>query len=168
MPYDPATQPRTLLPNEYLGATQINREVIDLLRFAIFEKAPQVLLREGVADYTTSANAWVDVDAANLIRTVSCKTTKLIAWATFDTSVNLSAVAGAYDLTLNGTRVGGTYGLLHVDINQRRNVIVGPYIWTNVANGTYTIKLQYRSFAAQPVTIYNNGYPIVFVATDAW
>ena len=168
MPYDPSTQPKIWLPNEYLGAEDLNREVSDPLRYLLFERSMQQVLRTGAADYTTSANAWVDVDAANLILSVTVKSTKLVAWAHFYASTNLSAVAGTFDITLNGTRGGGANGIARQQVNNTGHITVGPFIWKNVANGTYTLKLQYRSFAANPVTIYNNGFPILFAAADGW
>lgn len=168
MPYDPATQPKIWLPSDYLGADNLNREISDPLRYLLFERSWQQVLREGVADYTTSANAWADVDATNLSLDVTCKSTKLIAWATFYAQVNLSAVAGAFSFTKNGVRAGGTYGIIRQEVNNNLLVTVGPFMWTAVASGTYTIRLQYRSFAAFAVTIKNNGFPVLFCAADGW
>lgn len=168
MPYDPSTQPRIWLPNEYLGAEDLNRDVSDVLKYLLFERSAQQVHRTGAADYTTSANAWIDVDAANLILSVPVKSTKLVTWAHFYAFTNLSAVAGGFDITVNGTRLGGSFGIARQQVNSTHHMTIGPIFLKNVSNGTYTLKMQYRSFAANPVTVFNNGFPILFAAADGW
>jgi hypothetical protein len=127
------------------------------------------LVREGVADYTTTLATFGDVDATNLILTLSTTTGRIMVEAAAailyqaNTEVEL-------DLILDSTtRLGGTNGTA-------RQGTAGTvfYGWwpifgrfTGLSIGSHNIKLQFRVLTAgQTGTIKNNAYPILMRAWE--
>lgn len=127
------------------------------------------LVRVGVADYTTNAGAFGDVDGANLILTLTVYSGRLIAEASFTASVdNTAGSDGEFDLILDSTTRAGhaTDGLMRVATNQAQRTITLIGTWTGISAGSHTVKPQYRSTLGGTTTIFNNGFPIVMRARE--
>ena len=163
------TAPATWTAAQVVGATDLNTQLRDNLIYLVGGGSPPAaIVREGVADYSTSSTSFVDVDVTNLIRTITPQGGKIWGWfACRLTADNTASSEAQVDVILDSTtRFGGTNGAAYQPQNSA-NWICFPFYFSTTAGVAHTIKPQYRNKVAATTTISNNAHPVVLVVMGA-
>lgn len=134
------------------------RQNVDFLR----EKPVAVSLQESGTDYATSSTAFVDIDATNLVLSVTVPDCVLMA--VFEAAMIGNSNVAYVDLLVNAARRGGTYGLRSFSgASTEYHSVTVTHIWS-VAAGTYIIKPQWR-VSSNSATIKRNAHPVFLGVT---
>jgi len=158
----------TKAANDDITASLWNTYIRDNDSYHFNGRPKSALLREGSADYTISSTSFVDVDAANLILTVTINSgIALVEFSCTATPPGSTSLC-CFDIILDSTtRAGGTNGLLMFDPGGTPRQVYVAHLFTGLSVGSHTFKLQARSTAGNSLTIHNNPEPIWGRAREA-
>lgn len=159
------TSPRTWANGTVPGASDLNTEIRDNMTYLLGSRPIGQTIYVAGADYTTSSTTFVDVDAANVVLTITPQSSRI--WVAANCTVVPSGAGSdmELDLIVGAVRVGhATHGLLRTNGTTGYPFILGKI--TGLTPGALqTIKLQWRSLGAWTSTIKANAWPIVL---NAW
>lgn len=158
------TDPLTWNTGDLVTAVMLNEQIRDNMTY--LKNATAYTQTELDTAYSTTSTSWVDVDSANL--KLEATTSGGLVLVGFEASIKyLNAdiySQGQVDFTLNGNRLGGNDGLLHIPYLDYRdasgnNPINAPYVrrfwyWLPaLATGTHTLKTQWRRASARGTSL---------------
>lgn len=117
------------------------------------------VVRDNGANYTTTSTTFVDVDASNLILTMSLSGGRAIVMATFHAFPPATGNGSEYDLIVDSTTRAGdaTHGLARQPQSGSTQLITLLGYWSGLSIGSHTFKLQYRSITSGTTIISANG-----------
>lgn len=154
-------------PGDLLGSTDWNTYIRDNDAFNFNGKAAVAIARDNGGAYSTSSSTFVDVDGTNLSITINSATGR--AWVTFHGTLysngDVSAL-GRLDVTVDGTRIGGTDGLAtqfwttaaaHMQIH---HPVLG------LTPGSHTFKLQWKIGGGAAYMFASAGQPAYFSVVE--
>lgn len=164
------TTPATWTAGQVIGATDLNAQVRDNLSYLFSGRPLGTKVYVGAANYTTTSATFSDVDAANLILSLSSVSSgRIIALAAlYGGSDNTASSAIEVDLILDSTTRAGhaTHGLMRGVQNVSWGMFIIGY-FSGVSVGSHTIKLQFRNVTAgATATIFANNFPIEMWALE--
>jgi hypothetical protein len=161
----PWTTPQTWTPGQVVAASDLNSNIRDNALYLFAGRPLGYIQRTGSADYSTSSTSFVDVDAANLILNLTVSSGRVLLLAT-GTLVNPVNSGIAFDFILDSTtRAGGANGVLLSESNNNAQIFTALGLFTGLAAGAHTFKLQYRALSGTG-TIYNNGVPLTLLGLE--
>lgn len=142
----------------------------DYVQYLLNGNAPTHINREGTSDYTNATTSWADIDATNLIATLTCNSGRVYCEASMSI-IPTTGGSSEFDFILDSTtRAGSTNGLVRIltgSIGTLTLPIHYSWIFTGLSVGSHTFKPQFRcDTATNTVTVKNNGYPIQFLACE--
>lgn len=141
------TTPATWTTNQLVSASDLNAQIRDNMSFLFNGQSVSSVVRNGT--YSTTSNSFVDVDAVNLILTLTVTTGRVLIVAYGQAAC--SNTASAYtdvDIILDSlTRAGNTTGLFNIPPNTTLPFVAGA-LFTGLSAGSHTFKLQYRNRVA--------------------
>ncbi len=166
----PWTQPITWTPAQVVAASDLNAQMRDNLLYLLASRPIAAVNRVGAADYTTASGSFVDVDASNLILTLTLNGSRALVVAT---ALIVGTVAGGgcfLDWIVDGTtRAGGSAGLVGTAVPTSGlsiHAATAIGLFTGLAAGAHSFKLQYRGNGTGGATVYNNGLPITLFGLE--
>jgi len=128
---------------EALTAGNMNNYINDNLDALKAPPTDDYVVDEG-ADYSTTSTSWVDVDSSDLQLTITTTGGDvLIGFYGFHVNASSSCY---FDVTLDGTRIGGDDGLQRAYTGYTPVSFV--YLKTGLSAGTHVFKLQWRVLGA--------------------
>ena len=141
------TAPTTRVTGELMTAAIVNTDYVDNL-IALKDPPSANEDVDEVADYTTTSNSFVDVDATDLALAITTKGGDVLVHFHGTVSNNNTGSAGALflDIDVDGARVGGDDGIIKVRVdnsNQEMPVSFSRLI-TGLAAASHTFKLQWK------------------------
>jgi hypothetical protein len=171
------TAPPTKNSGDDITATLWNTYVRDNINYLINGRPKAQIIREGVANYTTSSTSFVALDTTNLRITLTVNSGIAVIEATgvvqhSDTSSGSGAALGgriSLDIIRDGSvRLGGTNGLLTILQSNNGSAMHAFHIkvrFTGLSVGSHTFDLAWRTSGAT-ATMYNNGYVITMLGEE--
>jgi hypothetical protein len=152
------TTPRTWATGDLVTAADMNTHLRDNLLY--LKDATRFNAVVSDSTYSSTQQAFVDVDSGALTLTVSTRGT--LALVGFETAVRQSSVTQgiALDVTVDGVRLGtSARGLVYHSITTVRDYgVVTPvraqHWLTNLAAGTHTLKLVWQQVDSSATTGY--------------
>ncbi len=158
------TNPITFTPGQVVTATDLNLNIRDNELYLLAGRPAGFVVRQGTADYSTTSASFVDVDAANLILTLTLSGSRVLVIAHALINASLSAGACYLDWIVDSSaRAGGTGGVANNAISGGGTQIHGVTaigLFSGLAPGAHTFKLQFRGNGTGTAFILNNG-PII-------
>ncbi len=156
--------PVTWTPGQIVAASDLNSQLRDDLNYLLAGRPTGFVVRSGTSDYTTSSTTFVDVDATNLILTLTLNSSRVLLVAS--ALINASASGGACYLDWivdSTTRAGGTSGLVNNAVaggGTQVHAVTAIGLFTGLSAGAHTFKLQARGNGTGSANILNNG-PVI-------
>ncbi len=135
------TTPKTWTVDELVTASAMNTHLRDNLNALKTPPSAHYECDES-SDYTTSAGAWVDVDATNLALTITTNGGDVLVH--FHGNVYGSSAHVWLDVAVDGTREGGDDGIVRARQSDYDTVSFTRLI-TGLSAGEHTFKLQWKS-----------------------
>jgi hypothetical protein len=130
------------------SASEYNTQIRDNFNFLLSGFAMDYLVYEPTADYTTTSSTFGDVDATNLILTMTVKGGRALVWASFDLKADNTASSSAEATILCDTATypddSSTNGLVRVAQNVGMWASIIGY-WSGLTDASHTFKLQFRN-----------------------
>ena len=107
---------------------------------------------KAIAAYTTTANIignaaqYTDVDSENLNLTITTTGGDVLAHfqGTVTNHFSSGTYEGYFDVTVDGNRQGGEWGLIGYKIEEDNSCVSFTYLIQNLSEGPHTFKLQWR------------------------
>lgn len=134
--------PSTYSVSQVVTAATLNQDIRDNSLYLLARPNGFSKLTGGA--YTTTSGSFVDIDATNLSKTITMAGTKVLV-AFFGNVSNAGASTGYFDVAVDGTRYGGTQGLVNVLYGSFANDKVSFAIIITVTAGTHTFKMQWMT-----------------------
>ncbi len=140
------TTPKTDWTNgELVVANDMNaigENLAALKQLATVPKIPATAIYTTTAPITTRSTSFVDVDSDNLNLTIT--TTGGDVLVMFSASVDHNGDSrGFYDIAVDGTRQGGSYGIRASKADQE-GVVTFAHVIQDLSAGSHSFKLQWR------------------------
>lgn len=105
-------------------------------------------------NYTIASTTWANVDAGNITATITSNGGLCTLWASFWAGNSNASYAAAFDIAVDGTRIGNSTWGLGV-INGTAVGLVTLYYRAVLASGSRVVTLQWKtSNAGSTATIY--------------
>lgn len=171
------TAPNTAVTGAPISASEYNTYVRDNLTFVHSGKARSQIIREGVANYTTSSTSFAAVDTTNLRITLTVSTGRVRIRATgmlqhSDTASGAGSLLGGtmcIDIQKDAaTRAGGTNGLWKI-LQTNNGTALHPFAveaeFTGLSVGSHTFDLMWKTSGAT-ATMMNNAYVITMTGEE--
>lgn len=145
------TNPKTWVTGDVVTADDLNTEVRDNLMY--LKSANTYSEVSADMTYSTASASWADIDPTNLSLSVTTRGGLLML--SFEAVIRMTddRMTPFFDITINGTRQGGTYGLGQ-HIVEYNGFPAGDFIkplrmniqyWrANLPAGTYVLRPQWR------------------------
>ncbi|MHB8625618.1 MAG: hypothetical protein ACYDBJ_04510 [Aggregatilineales bacterium] len=167
MPFSP---PITWLPGQVVAASDLNSNIRDNSLYLLAGRPTGFTQHVGSSDYSTASTTFVDVDATNLILSLTTNGSRVMVAALCMVSGTLAAGGCFLDFIVDSTtRVGGTNGLISTAIaggGTQLHAVTAIGLFTGLAAGAHTFKLQYRGNGSGSATIYNTNIPVTLLAWE--
>lgn len=147
------------------SSSDYNTYLRDNLNWLYARPVVHTVYQSASADYSLTATSWTDVDATNLIATM---TTAANSRVLVRFQFIMSAITGGtttiyFDVTNGFTRSGGTNGVLQTSYTGLQ--VVEAY-FTGVSAGSNSYKLQYQVAASVTATVKRSSFPIIVHAQE--
>jgi len=161
----PWTIPATFSPGQVVAASDLNSQLRDNELYLLAGRPMGYVMRQGVADYTTTSTTFVDVDATNLILTLALNGSRVLVVAT-GTMEAAVAQDMYFDWIVDSTtRAGGSNGVSQSNNNNQRQTFTALGFFSGLSAGVHTFKLQYRTVGGT-ATLHNNGQPLTLFGVE--
>jgi hypothetical protein len=160
-----------------ISSSHYNTYIRDNIAFLLSGRARSQIIREGVANYTTSSTSFVAVDTTNLRITLTVATGRVRIRATgivqhSDTaSGSGTLLGGTIDVDIQKdatTRAGGTNGLWKI-LQSNNGSALHPFAveaeFTGLSVGSHTFDLMWKTSGAT-ATMMNNAYVITMTGEE--
>ena len=136
----------TWTANQLVGASDLNAQIRDNINYLLNERPfPSPITR--FAYYNTSSTTFVDIDAANLIQTLTINSGRMAVFCAMGLHANNIAgnFAAATVILDSATRAGSaTYGL--AAINQNTAAPTSFFaLFTGLSVGSHNVKIQWKA-----------------------
>lgn len=153
------TTPRTWVNGEVPGETIFNAHVRDNLNYLLSGRGGSAAARDNNASYTTSSGTFVDIDGTNLAITATIQSGKALILFTGVTLMAAASEQPAFDISVDGTRFGGSDGLLtaQAGTNTHKIPICIAVIKTGLSVGSHTFKPVWRAITGTVRLYAGNG-----------
>jgi hypothetical protein len=153
------TTPTTWNPGQVVSATDLNTHLRDNLNYLVSGFPMSMVVRNNAGNYTTTSTTFVDVDATNLIITITLQSGRAIIYAQCMCLGDAAAGDGMeIDIIVDSTTRAGnaTHGLFRVARTLRSHAAVFAVFTGLSVNASHTFKLQFRTVGAGTATIEAN------------
>lgn len=127
--------------------------------------------RRTAGDYTTSSTSFVDVDGTNLALPITTGARRVLITLAGGCTHSLATGYIAFDVAVDGTRLGGDYGLFVAEQPSAAEVLNASFsVITEVLTAAaHTFKLQWRTNAATATLYGATAYTtLVFAVTELY
>lgn len=160
----PWNTPITWSPGQVVAASDLNGQIRDDLNYLLAARPNAYVVRSGTSDYTTTGTSFADVDAANLLLTLTLNGSRSLVIASALINASLSGGACYLDWIVDSTtRAGGTNGVANNAVaggGTQIHAVTAIGLFTGLSAGAHTFKLQYRGNGTGSANVLNNG-PVI-------
>ena len=164
------TTPSTFTAGNVLEAADLNEQLRDNMSYVHSGKPATAIAHNNTTAYTPGTS-FGDVDAINLSITLSLTTGRVLitAQCAFVAATN-DGTTMYLDVTIDGTRQGGTDGITMDATTFPAKKGVGFSLFkTGLSTGSHTFKLQAKqAYVANPGTILSNTASFVHFSVAEW
>lgn len=164
------TTPETWVPGQVVAASDLNSNIRDNTLYLFSGRPVGFTQHVGAADYSTASSTFVDVDATNLILTLTTTGSRVLVAAMALIGGSLAAGGCFLDFILDSTtRAGGTSGLISTAISgggTQVHAVTAIGLFTGLSAAAHTFKLQYRGNGTGNAIVYNTGIPVTLLAWE--
>lgn len=154
----PWTAPATINPGDSGSSTWMNTYVRDNMNYVLSGRALGYTLRDNNANYTTTSTTFVDIDATNLIQTLTINSGRALIM--FQGAMFGTSGFTAFDFVVDGTRIGAS-GVDGLYVGPLMTGASAPFcVWavkTGLSVGSHTFKPQWKNSAGTTVTLYSGS-----------
>jgi hypothetical protein len=169
------TDPKSWVTGELVTAADLNTYLRDNLLF--LRNVTSFNHVEVDATYSTTSTTWVDIDATQLSLTVATHGGVLLLGAEMAVAMSNGLERAHFDVTLNGTRLGGSHGLLAHDVVHNAYIFASDPLVVSFQHfipalpaGTHTLTLQWFRQGGSPTISLadtaSGGIPVQFYAME--
>lgn len=161
----PWTTPQTWTPGQVVAASDLNSNIRDNSLYLFAGRPLGYVQRTGSADYAISSTTFADVDAANLILTLTISSGRVLCIASGGLLNPVSSALALDFIADSTTRAGGVSGVLLSQFSNTGQVYTAVGVFSGLSAGSHTFKLQSRVLSGTGY-LYNNASPITLLALE--
>jgi len=155
------TTPRTWVASEVPTAAIFNTHVRDNLSYVFSGRGGSTVVRDNGATYTSTSGTFADIDGTNLAITANIISGKALILFTGVSIMAAASIQAAFDITVDGTRIGaaGADGLITIQAgtNTHKIPVCLAAIKTGLSSGSHTFKPVWRTLSGTIVLYSGNG-----------
>ncbi|MBE7512567.1 MAG: hypothetical protein HS103_07110 [Anaerolineales bacterium] len=138
------TPPDTRTAGDVFSAAAYNTYLRDNLTYLHAGKPLAALARANGSVYTVSASAWAAVDATHLAPTLTLSTGRVLIACVGSFYADAASRLLSLDVAIDGTRIGGTDGLLKTTLDTNAQSIAFTILHAGLSAGSHSFTLMWR------------------------
>lgn len=152
------TPPSTWSSTVAISATTLNEQVRDNMSYVHSGKPVAVIQYSQGSAYLTASSTFVDVDATNVAFSLNCTTGRVLIMASVHLYTSNAAGAVYLDVSIDGTRQGGSHGLIkhHTASNTTQDAHI-QFIKTGLSVGAHEFRLMWATATGGTVRMVSDG-----------
>jgi len=139
------TAPNTIAAGDVLSATAHNTYLRDNLNYLHTGRPAGVIARNNGGVYSiATATGWAAIDSTNLANTLTLTTGRVLIACVGSFYADASSRLLSLDVDLDGTRIGGTDGIVKKTLDTNATAISFTIMKVGLSTGSHTFKLFWK------------------------